>query len=403
MASKRERTRADGSVAYIALFRHGGRQTSITFDTVRARDKFVRDIDRHGIETALAILDAQDDTSADVPTLAELAEEHIDAVRASDSTKRRYRSYVRNDFGSLARLPVDAITADMVEKCVARLEREGAAPKTVHNKHGFLYGVMSRAVRKHYVTENPCEHTDLPQVRKPKTDFLDDDEFARFLAYVPQRWHALVTLLFATGMRWSEATALQVQHVDLTHGRINVDQAWRLNDAGWEVDLTKTEKSDRVVTISRPVIDILTPLVDNRQPSAFVFTNSRGGPVRHNSFHETVWQPAVALANGEDPWPNRKRATKHTSQWHGIRPAERPLGKRPKIHAMRHSAGTNMLAMGIDLKTVQEQLGHESIMTTADVYGHVTMGQRLAIAAAQERMLANAFPAIEDEPAQIEA
>lgn len=50
MASKRQLKRADGSIAWSALFRRNGRQSSITFDTARARDNWVDLADQIGVE-----------------------------------------------------------------------------------------------------------------------------------------------------------------------------------------------------------------------------------------------------------------------------------------------------------------------------------------------------------------
>lgn len=407
MASTRERERADGTVAYIALFRHNGRQTSETFDNPKARERFIRNIDRVGVEAALQILDAQEDTAGEhVPTLTELALEHASLItNASDYTRKRYRSYARNDFGAMGDLPVDVITNETIEKWVGELQAAGQSPKTIKNKHGFLSGVMKRAVRRKLRAGNPCDDVSLPKVRKTEMVALDPSELATLISCVPARWRPLVALLGSTGMRWGEATALQPHDIDVDHLRITVRRAWKLNDDGWESDVTKTVESDRDVTISPELADLLLPLMAGRAPTSWLFRNSRGGPVRHNTWHETVWQPAVKFANGRDPWPDRQRAMKRTSQWHGITPADPPLGKWPRIHDLRHSAISNMTAAGVDPKAVQAQAGHESITTTLDRYGHVTAPQRAAIQRAQSGVLTLAFPTIEDgdEPAQLEA
>lgn len=405
MASKRERVRADGTIAYIATFRHHGRQTSETFNTPTARDRFIRNLDRVGPGAAIRILDATDNTHPDTPTLTTIATEHVNLITASDYTKRRYHGYIRNDLATIGDLPVDALTTETIEGWVNGMREAGAAPKTIHNKHGFLASVLNRAVRRNLIPANPCEDVRLPKVRKPQVDVLDANDLARFLDHLPTHYHPLVLLLAGTGMRWGEATALTAADVDLEHGRINIRQAWKLNNAGWELDETKTVKSDRVVTIGPELVRVLTPLVDGRPGDALVFTTRGGGPVRHTYFHDDVWTPAVALVNGEDPWPDRKRAVKSTSMWVGIRPAEVPLGKRPKPHSLRHTAASHMLAEGLDLKTVQDQLGHESIQTTANVYGHVGAAQRAALMVAQAHLLSRSVPEVLDGPevAEIEA
>jgi integrase len=54
----------------------------------------------------------------------------------------------------------------------------------------------------------------------------------------------------------------------------------------------------------------------------------------------------------------------------------------PRIHDLRHSHASWLFEAGVDILTVQRRLGHESITTTADRYGHLMPGQQIAAAAA---------------------
>ncbi|ULP45285.1 tyrosine-type recombinase/integrase [Mycobacterium lentiflavum] len=86
----------------------------------------------------------------------------------------------------------------------------------------------------------------------------------------------------------------------------------------------------------------------------WVFTNSgrgwRGGPddpVRAQNFHTNAWVPAVARAR------------------------ENGLSKKPRIHDLRHTNASWLIQAGVPLTVVQRHLGHESIQTTSDRYGHL--------------------------------
>jgi integrase len=125
------------------------------------------------------------------------------------------------------------------------------------------------------------------------------------------------------------------------------------------------------------MLPVLRPLVESGKE--FVFTNTRGGAIRQQNFWSGVWNPARRLANGlppftvakgnaEKPWEARSMGV-----W-DRKPAVKPLGKVPRIHDLRHSCASWLIADGIPLTVVQLQLGHESIKTTSDIYGHVTPG-----------------------------
>jgi integrase len=85
-----------------------------------------------------------------------------------------------------------------------------------------------------------------------------------------------------------------------------------------------------------------------------VFTNSGRGwrgapddPVRAQNFHTNVWVPALTKA-------------KHQG-----------LTKRPRPHDLRHTNATWLIQGGVALPVIQRHLGHQSIQTTVDRYGHL--------------------------------
>lgn len=75
-----------------------------------------------------------------------------------------------------------------------------------------------------------------------------------------------------------------------------------------------------------------------------MFTNARGGSVKHSTFWESHWKPACTAV--------------------GLSPV-------PKIDSLRHWAASYMLAQGADLFEVSRALGHADISTTSNVYGHL--------------------------------
>lgn len=75
-----------------------------------------------------------------------------------------------------------------------------------------------------------------------------------------------------------------------------------------------------------------------------MFTARRGGPITSGPFHHHIWQPACDAAG---------------------------LSPRPRVHDLRHSHASALIAAGVPLPVVQRRMGHESIQTTVDVYGHL--------------------------------
>jgi integrase len=159
----------------------------------------------------------------------------------------------------------------------------------------------------------------------------------------------LATVLIGTGLRWSEATALAVGAVDpFTKPRLHVARAWQDDgDGGFQLGPPKSQRSRRTVTFSGAVLDALLPHISAKADDEFVFTTERGKPLRHSNWWSRVWQPALDAANAKG------------------------MTKRPRIHDLRHSHVSWLIAAGRPVPAISRRLGHESITTTIDRYGHM--------------------------------
>lgn len=386
-------TTRGGETRYQVRFRLEGKQTSRTFTTNRTAAMFAKMLDTLGPAEAAKVFDEQLGSTPGTLTLAEWATQHVDSLSGvQPDTVKRYRAYVANDLGVLGHLPVTAITPEAVRRWVNALAAAGASGKTIKNKHGFLSAVLEHAVRARVISSNPCKGTRLPRTVTEPMVFLTHDEYARFLGYVVPHWQPLVTTLFSTGLRWAEATALRVADVDLEQATVSVTRAWK---EGRVIGAPKSQRSRRTVSLAPETVEVLRPLVDGRPGDAWLFTNMQGGPVRHQAFHDNVWQPAVRLANGEPAQAAKRIARRRDAAGNIITPATVPLGKRPRIHDARHTCASWLLGAGVPINYVQAHLGHESITTTVDRYGHVMPAARQAIAGAMSLALTQAHPQIE--------
>ena len=207
---------------------------------------------------------------------------------------------------------------------------------------------------------------------------------------------AFTRFLVTAGPRWSEATALTV--ADLRDDTIRISKAWKKSpDGGFVIGPPKTRRGDRAVALAPDVAAELHRLARGRPRGDLLFRTPSGTPVRHNVFHQYVWAPVVRLANGEAAVAPGSRRPKLASALVGVEPAaqSKALGRRPRIHDLRHTAASWMIAAGLDLMTVQYMLGHESITTTVDTYGHLLPERQAAASAAMGTMLARALAASE--------
>lgn len=368
VASTRYRMTAKGPRWQVRYRDPEGTQRSETFADERGATEFSRLVDDLGPTEALAILGAREAPGASGLTLRAWAAEFIDTrTGITEGTRERYRLHARDHLGRLGSLPVDAVTGQAVKKWVLGMEREGLSGKTISNRHGFLSAVMKEAVREGMASANPCDGTRLPRTERQEMCYLTPAEFAQLMPHVRADAADLVLCLPSTGLRFGEISALQVRDVDLEAATLTVSRAWKYaeGEAKRVLGPPKTSRSRRTIALPSQVVDVLAAACAGKAAEDFVFTNTAGRPWTGPRFHTDVWQPAT-------------------------RAAQPIIGKKPRVHDMRHTCASWMLRAGIPLQVVQRHLGHESITTTVDRYGHLEPSALTAAAAALSGAMSSA-------------
>ncbi|WP_315503690.1 site-specific integrase [Actinomyces radicidentis] len=394
MASIRVRERRDGSVAHYVIFRRAGRQTSLTFDDPVSATRFRRLVEEVGGDAAVEALSATLTAGDELESLADYGAGYVDRLTGvQPATRHRYRSMLASPaLRPLAPLPLASVTPDRVRAWVNAQEADGASAKTIANRHGLVSALLADAVARGVIDRNPAAGTRLPRARRAEMVCLTPAQLASLLRCVHPHYRPLVRFLATSGLRWSEATALEVADLDTEAGTVRVDKAWKKVPGGFELGAPKTRRGERTVGLAPQVVADLERLTRDCGARSRLFVTQSGGTVRHNSFHPRVWAPAVRLANGEPA--ARVREDGHGSSVLVARRAPLEgvdvIGARPRIHDLRHTAASWWIASGLDLLTVQHMLGHESVTTTSDLYGHLLPEQTRAASEAMGRMVARA-------------
>lgn len=372
-------------------WRHGGKQPVRSFRTEKQAERFAALLAAVGHDRALAAL-AEPPPEVDAPPLAVLLEQHINNLTGiEDGTKRRYRALGQRHIApALGTVPVDHLTRDMVAGWVNDLSRSGLSGKSVRNIHSLLSATLQTAVMGQLVPTNVAKGLRMPSTtRDAEPVFLDEDEVRRLVGLTPEPWRPLVALLVTSGLRFGEATALTVSDIDLRAGTIRVRRAWKATAGeGHKIGPPKSKRGRRTIPLPRSVRAAVAELMKGRAPDEWLFTNSRGGPVRHASFHSHVWTPLVHEFAGDEIQRTGKVGRRRLT-WH-----EGGNGKRPRIHDLRHTFASLAIKAGMTLTALQRHMGHESIQTTSDVYGHLYQADRDAFASIVQVDLAE-IPALE--------
>ena len=179
--------------------------------------------------------------------------------------------------------------------------------------------------------EFAVEHIPFAKTKKKLPTVLSVDEVRRLLGALTNTKHrAVLSLIYATGLRLNEATHLKVGDIDGARMTVHV----RCGKGG----------KPRLVPMSAALRELLREYWRVERPRGYLFP----GTDPNRPLHENSVQKACMMA--------RMRAR---------------LEKPASVHTLRHSYATHLLELGVDLRTIQKLLGHGSLSTTA-IYVHVT-------------------------------
>lgn len=291
-------------------------------------------------------------------TVQEWAVVWMEGLRnARPNTLRLYKSLLRcHVLPAFGHMRLDHITPDDVDAWVAvLLANDGISSTTANRAYRILRQMMKLAVRRRRIPFSPCEGVTPPGDVKKEMLFLTPGQVADLADAIHPHYRNLVLTAVYSGLRWGELAGLQVARLDLLNRTVAV--VAQLTDDG-TLAPPKTAAGRRVVTLPRWHVERLKAHVAGMALDAYVFTSHvRGDPLGRSNFTTRVWKPAVRAALPQ--------------QLHALR-----------FHDLRHTA----VAIAIDSgaaanpKALQMRMGHNSIVTTLDRYGHLLPGADATIA-----------------------
>jgi integrase/recombinase XerC len=266
---------------------------------------------------------------------------HLRTARhASPHTLRGYLADIRQLLAFAGPGGASAVRSDTIRHWLRTLD--GAAERaSIARKLAAVRGFFRFLVDTGALARDPSAGIATPKLRRKLPAHLTLDDVDRLLA-TPRgdtlaglRDRAIFEVLYSAGLRVSELTGLDWEHVDAEGGLVRV--------------LGKGRK-ERVVPIGRPALRALavyrSACAEAGQAAAHgpVFRNARGGRLTSRSVARLMERHVVASGS----------VTKATP------------------HALRHTFATHLLGAGADLRAIQELLGHASLSTTQR-YTHVDL------------------------------
>ncbi len=245
------------------------------------------------------------------------------------------------------------ITLDITRKYRLTLNRKetrrgNTLKKNTQNHHAVVLRSFLKFLAKQDITTLSPEKIEVGHTPMRQVDFLEPDEVERLILATAGstlrslRDRAILELLFSAGLRVSELTNLDCQHINLEKEEFSVRG--------------KGEKL-RIVFISSSAKGALERYLNKRSdtdPALFVALSNKNFP-----------HPSTSARDNKRLTPRSiERIVKYYATKAGIVKDVHP-------HTLRHTFATDLLANGADIRSVQAMLGHASI-TTTQIYTHVT-------------------------------
>jgi integrase len=266
-------------------------------------------------------------------------------VGTSASYEVNLRRHILPVFGNRG---LASIRPTMVQQWVRDLQTDKQlAPRTIETIYVIFSSIMRGAVRDGYIRRSPCVDIRLPEPDKTTIRLLEPGQILTLAqATIPARYGLMVLLGGGTGLRQGEALGLTLDRIDAVSGMLRVDQQVIIVNRLPALAPPKTVASVREVPVPRFLLDAIQRHVEQFQlaADAVLCSSARGKLLRRDYYNREIWRPAITAAG---------------------------LPTDTTFHDLRHTFASTALAEGVPISEVSRWLGHKSITTTVDLYGHL--------------------------------
>ena len=299
-----------------------------------------------------------------------------------------YEFFIKPDFGGSRVVDLKRTDVRAFYNCL--IDEKHLKPNTVDNIHTVLHQVLELAVEDDYLRSNPSDralvelkrahNTDVQKRRAltvPEQDLLED-----FLKRSPRhrRWRPVFTVMLWTGMRVGEIAGLRWSDIDLEKEIISINHTlvyYSKSDgehrsSTFMINTTKTKAGNRIIPMLPKVKEAFLEEKQYQKEAGitsscrvdgytgFIFVNRFGG-VQHQGTLNKALQRIIRDCNYDALDRAKKEGKKEV------------LTLPPfSNHTLRHTFTTRMCEAGVNIKAMQEILGHADAETTMDIYADAT-------------------------------
>lgn len=266
----------------------------------------------------------------------------------------------------LGKYSLKELRNDVIQKFVNQLSEKKLDASTVCKIHNKLKAALDQAIDNELIAKNPALKMQLPSKERIEAKVLTPEEQLRFIEVAKQHKNGKIFILvLATGLRIGEALALTWKDIDFEKMLLSVNKTqmeyrdWTEKKNKVQYGPPKTKTSIRKV----PLIPVAIQLLEEMKTKQLEQKKLLGEKYHDNNL-------VFCRSSGEI-----LRSCNMRRDFIDIATEVDVMGLTP--HNLRHTFATRGLENGIELRVMQDLLGHASIKMTADLYTHVLQDKKM--------------------------
>lgn len=301
-----------------------------------------------------------------------------------------YETFVK---ASLGNKRIAAIKKTDVKRFYNNLvDEKGLQPSTVDSIHTIVHQLFSVAIDDEYIRVNPSDNA-IRELKKSRSfvnekrsalTYEQEKLFLRYLQENPEylHWYPIFAIMVGSGMRVGEVTGLRWNDINLEEGYIDINHtlvyySHRIVKPGekegcyFAINSTKTPASKRIIPMLDFVKDAFLMEKEKQEKarikckksvdgySDFIFVN-RFGNVQHQGTLNRAIYRIIRDCNEKQVELGKELLLPHFS-----------------CHSLRHTFATRMCERGVNIKVIQDVMGHTDIATTMNIYTDATQDLKI--------------------------
>ena len=259
---------------------------------------------------------------------------------------------------ALGRIPLSELRPQHIASYCANAIRQGWSARSALHDYRLVHKALEDGVKLGMLAINPCNGVQPPKPEDKEMEFLTPEEIHRFLSSAEKAsfpYYYLFRTMLYTGLRRGEALGLTWGNLDLELCTLRVTQTLYRVNREYIMQPPKTRSGRRLITLSPSLALLLREYRTQVEMQRLLL----GKPLTHND---------LCFAH-----PDGSPLDPPTVTHHFLKIARR-TGLKVRLHDLRHTYASIMLAAGVNIKAISQALGHANVSITLNIYSHLLPG-----------------------------